>query len=223
MGTTRSYPESRRAFRRSTPIVAIAIAAAVVSPSCDPYVTLQSEGQCATAEELQDRARSLRLRKSRPVVGAIPDVAPAGFSGEGTYAFDLEEAIALKRGRDGWREHLEGLGFERGYVATWRRGAEFVKVEVFEFGSHRSALELQAWTNGLNCPYANETFVVPEVAGSIGFQVRWSGDFTNDQVSFVRGSQRFVVIVGNNTNSPPPRAMIDAAVEQLANGLKHKD
>ncbi len=207
----------------------MAIGVALAGASCTPFVGVRVDvppppprpvHPCATAEALQARAQSLPQPRSRPFLRLLPNVAPPQFGTDGTYTLDLNEAASTRTGREGvWRHRLRGLGFRRGYVATWRRGLEFVKVEVFEFGSPDSALGLQAWTNGLNCPFANEAFQVPEVAGSIGFQVRWEGGFANDQVSFVRGPRRYVVIVGNGSNSPPPRAMIADAVRKLAEAV----
>jgi len=62
-------------------------------------------------------------------------------------------------------------------------------------------------------------FDVDGVPGSIGFKVRWSDGFTNDQVSFVRGNRRYVVVAGNGTNLPPAREVIVDATRQVADGL----
>ncbi len=103
--------------------------------------------------------------------------------------------------------------------------------EILEHGQCRSAVKcplkrgnsrgtpLQAWTNGLNCPFAAQVFDVDGVPGSIGFKVRWSDGFTNDQVSFVRGNRRYVVVAGNGTNLPPAREVIVDATRQVADGL----
>ncbi len=193
---------------------------ASATSGCSFWVsTGEVEGSaCEAASELQRRAQKSpgRERAPRVRVDRLIPRPPEGYVLMESERLDLAGMVEVKRGRPGWAETLNELGYSDGLWAQWRTAAgEFIIVESYTVATPDAALILQSWANGLSCPFAREVFAVADVPGSIGFRIPWSGGFTNHQVSFVRGNTRFLLISGNGTDTPPPRAHLEQAARSL--------
>lgn len=88
-------------------------------------------------------------------------------------------------------------GYERDFIApnSWR-GDGFVATYVFELRSPEDAVQFDDESLRRRCQSTKETFSVSEVRGLIGLSTRGSAPPVEDQVSFVRGPRRYVVIRG---------------------------
>ncbi|MGH2756889.1 MAG: hypothetical protein ACRDI3_03785 [Actinomycetota bacterium] len=189
-----------------------------------PADALAPEVACRRGQQLQ--ASALLVDKEPSYRPLSPGVAFVERLPSGMHVWDeaflrtVEQAADDKSASGMWREKLAALGYVDGYFIEYMGPDSILKIEVYEFSTHQSALELQDWTNGLNCEYSNDVFTAPDVAGSIGFQVRWPtngfvGPHTNDQVSFVRGRRRYLIISGNGTDHPPTREVLFDVTRQV--------
>jgi hypothetical protein len=126
-----------------------------------------------------------------------------------------QEVAAGRSGESGWIEHLRATDFRRGIWRQWRaETGEVLQAEVLQFGSHTDAIAFQGWTIRASCPNATAVFTVDDVPGSIGLALRWAGGDASEQVSFVRGSRRYLAAV--RTSSPPPRLMVLSVLHDLS-------
>ena len=84
-----------------------------------------------------------------------------------------------------------------------------LQVGVLQFASHADAMEFQDWIIYASCPNASAAFPVEATEGSVGLALRWSdGDFS-EQVSFVRGSRRYLAAVRTGVPNSTRDGLID--------------
>lgn len=120
-----------------------------------------------------------------------------GYDGKVT-AFDVANGP-----RQSWEtpQMMEQFGFKEGYERdfiapnSWR-GNGFIATYVFELSSPEDAVQFDNESLRRRCQSTKETFSVPEVRGLIGLSTRGSAPPVEDQVSFIRGPRRYVVIRG---------------------------
>jgi hypothetical protein len=181
-----------------------------------------SDDPCAAADRLLVEAERLpEATTSQPDFGSprvFLSTPPPGFQHLWHAVIDLEDAVSYKAKREArWYDRLSNFGFKRGYTSEWSNTEDFLTLEIFELDSHESALELLRWdARSFECHYAHEVFSVDGVHGTIGFQTRREGSFTDDSVSFVRGSRRYEIHTRNGTDQPPSRSIIEDAVRDIA-------
>lgn len=105
---------------------------------------------------------------------------------------DARDAARFGPSDAAWAERLSERGFDGGYARRWSSGGVIVVTAVFRFRSPRDALEFEAFTRNDRCEYVDDAFPVPGVTGAVGMTFVTEGS-TVDQVSFVKGSYRFMV------------------------------
>jgi hypothetical protein len=114
-----------------------------------------------------------------------------------------------------WYVELDRQDFTIGWVqALSFRGLE-LSVKLEQFGSHRQAVAYSTWLAlEVNCRYSNEVFA-GRVPGSLGFQIRFRSGSITEQLTFVRGSNRYTVAV-NRPDAPADHSLVDRLAEEIA-------
>jgi hypothetical protein len=118
--------------------------------------------------------------------------------------------VGRERGEQ-WSEELLRDRFVGGYRRWWQAPTgHIVLVQVFDFETHEGALTFQHWIVYGSCTSSDEAFASAAVPGGIGQHIGWSNGDESDQISFVRGTRRYLVGVRGTTS--PPRALLVHAV-----------
>jgi hypothetical protein len=141
--------------------------------------------------------------------------------GEGFTRIDdrpVPTAAVLAEGRRDpqyWLDEAAATGFQGGYEHWWDIDpGPIAEAAVLQFADHAGAVKYQDDLTYGSCTSSRDSFPAPEVAGSVGLQIWWSDGDISEQVSFVRGSRRFIVSI--RAGSTPPRSMVLEAVHEIA-------
>jgi hypothetical protein len=119
--------------------------------------------------------------------------------------------VGRERGEE-WSEELLRDRFVGGYRRWWQAPTgHIVIVQVFDFETHEGALAFQRWIVYASCTSSDEAFALAAVPGGIGQHIGWSNGDESDQISFVRGTRRYLVGVRGATS--PPRVTLVHAVD----------
>lgn len=110
-----------------------------------------------------------------------------------------------------WAAAFSRYGMQGAWVRAWRSPAQLEMI--YLLADHREALAFQRWAGDFSCHYANVAYSVPGVPGSIGFQIRWASGGFSDQVSFVRGPRRYLVVVPSKVAPRHPNLVVELARE----------
>jgi hypothetical protein len=87
---------------------------------------------------------------------------------------------------------LRRYGYVGGYRRDWASGGRILTVFAYQFASARDADAFDVYANESACPYALQSFMFADLAGATGLRVRTSDGGDAEQVSFVRGTRRFL-------------------------------
>ena len=116
----------------------------------------------------------------------------------------------MAAGRDDaadWVSNLQRDGFRRGLFRQWAlSGGGTLQAEVLQFPSHGDALAFQDWVIGGSCTNASDVFAVAGDPTAVGLRIDWPGGDISDQVSFVRGSRRY--LAGVRMGDAPDRDLV---------------
>jgi hypothetical protein len=219
-------PGPGRHSRRQTGLAIVAALAVLVAvlvqclPSSDDAATSSAipADVCPRTRELLDQASSAAATHLPPV-GDLTELLPTATTTPSIpYPDTLWPTPAdVADGRSdpaSWVTELTQDGYKGG---VWREcGSDTgrLQVEVLQFDSHAHAIGFQDWIIYASCPNATEAFAVPGVPGSIGLRLLWPSGDISDQVSFVRGSRRYLAAV--RAGSAPARATVLSLTDDLA-------
>lgn len=98
-----------------------------------------------------------------------------------------------------WRAELDEDGFRRGLIRTWDLPNGIAQVQVYEFATQEGALAFQRFAVGGSCGASRDVFAPKSVARSTGLQIWWADGDESEQVSFVRGTRRYLANVRAST------------------------
>jgi hypothetical protein len=161
----------------------------------------------------------LRAAEGRPdhaaeIPNRLPLLVPMSMGPSYRAVGDEHVADARQVGRERgeeWSEQLLRDRFVAGYRRWWQAPTgESVLVQVFDFETHEGALAFQHWIVFGSCTSSDEAFALASVPGGIGQHIGWSNGDESDQISFVRGTRRYLVGVRGATS--PPRTILVHAV-----------
>jgi hypothetical protein len=114
-----------------------------------------------------------------------------------------------------WIAELTHDHYERGLWREWQATTGgLLQTEVLQFDSHVDALAFQDWVISGSCFSATDVFGALSVQEGIGLRLNWPNGDVSDQVSFVRGSRRYLAAF--RAGSPPPRAVVLSLCADLA-------
>lgn len=96
---------------------------------------------------------------------------------------------------------LRAAGFASAYRRIWiRSDGTTLGSDVFVFESHAGALSFHQAVSAYACRYSTEAFAVP--GGGVGLRIRYgSGDPFRDQVAWVDGNRRILIVIGYRHDS----------------------
>ena len=126
----------------------------------------------------------------------LPKTLGPGLVGRTDLPFPDARALASGRtDEEGWIDALDLNGFQVGLERYWFGVHTYAAVEVLRFGSHAGALGFQHWIIHGSCVNATRVFAVDDMPGSVGLQLIWGNQDVSEQVSFVRGPNRYLVSI----------------------------
>jgi len=125
----------------------------------------------------------------------------------------LEIVVASRVNPEDVRVELTRDGFVDGYEQEWE-GIVDVGFAAYRFATPEGARAFNAFGNSFACQFANEAFRGPR--GSIGLQVRYASGRIGEQISWVSGDTRIVVISFQDA-APPDHSAIEGLVAQVPN------
>lgn len=168
-----------------------------VSPICRETDRLLD---AAESEPLGDPSRIDRLETLAPVeIGR-------GFEPVGDTRIPGAVTIGDSRGPV-WLAELQEDGFRRGLIRSWDLpDGAIAQVQVYEFDTPEGALAFQRFAVGGSCGASRDVFEPRGVAQAVGLQIWWADGDESEQVSFVRGTRRYLA----NVRAPivPERALV---------------
>jgi hypothetical protein len=143
----------------------------------------------AESEPLGDPSRIDRLETLAPVdIGR--DFAPVGDT-------RIPGAVTIGESRGPvWLAELQEDGFRRGLIRNWDLpDGAIAQVQVYEFATPQGALAFQRFAVGGSCGASRDVFAPRSVARAVGLQIWWADGDESEQVSFVRGTRRYLATV----------------------------
>jgi hypothetical protein len=206
-------------------LVALAVPTAILvqflpsSPGDGARVTTGASDVCARTRELLDQAATA-TQPTSPPIDDLTQVLPSVTTVPSTpYPDNPWPTPALVAGgrpdADVWIGQLTRDGYQNGLWRQWQSDAGGVlQVEVLQFDSHAHAIDFQDWIIYASCSNADDVFAAPDVPGSIGLRLIWSNGDISEQVSFVRGSRRYLAAF--RAGSIPPRSTVLSLTGDLA-------
>jgi len=120
----------------------------------------------------------------------------------------LDLVVASRVNPEEVRIELTRDGFADGYEQEWE-GTLDVGFSAYRFSATEGAQGFNAFGNRFACQFANEAFRGPR--GSIGLQVRYASGRIGEQISWVSGDTR-VVVISFHDQAPPDHSAIEALV-----------
>jgi hypothetical protein len=174
--------------------------------------------------EICERAEAL-LADTEDVPTNLPrDLAPTDLAAAFPGSVLLQPNVLLTSAdivREGipetaaWHRELDRQGFVIGFSQHMSFRGLDLGVKTERFGSHRGAVTYTTWLAlDVNCRYSNEVFT-GRVPGSLGFQIRYRSGNITEQLTFVRGSNRYTVSV-NGPDAPADHALVNRLAEEIA-------
>lgn len=156
-----------------------------------PGAICEDVGDLLAISEGSSRDPASRVAPAQELLA--PRFFPADSVSEATSDLDSEAASGtdseLRRGR------LEDAGFRTASARDWRRsGEEALSHRITELGSFGQALAYHNWASRNTCQYAVAVFDAPSVPDGVGFRTRYRDGRTGEQVAFVQGNRRHIVL-----------------------------
>lgn len=203
-------PETRSRGRRVVRLLVAGGLVVIVGLTAILVVTGPTARSCARTDDLLRRAEATSdAAPSSPsdLRTLLPSSLGEGYRDAGEQVVHDAATIGRERG-DAWRVQLQEAGFVAGYRRWWFRlpSGPMIGLQVFDFRTHAGALTFQHWIVHASCTSSSDVFTLDEVAGGIGQHIEWSDGSQSDQISFVRGTRRYLVSVHGNVS--PDRALI---------------
>jgi hypothetical protein len=137
------------------------------------------------------------------VLSRFPTRSPSGRPVVQQQFVPTAQVAASEKDPVAWAGAFEHYGMVGTWMRMWASPSE--GEEVFIFSTHKDALAFQAWASGQSCGYSSLAFSLPHVPGSVGFRIQYASGGYSDQVSFVRGPRRYLVIVPPDTAPSNPK------------------
>jgi hypothetical protein len=175
---------------------------------------------CDTTRALLDGAESTPLGDVHPIEDLdplLPESVGAGFTRQADRPIPDAQELASGRGDPSfWLDVATETRFLHGYEHWWDLDpGPIAEAQVLQFATHEDALSFQDRVVFGSCHSSREAFDVAGIEGTIGLQIWWSNGDVSEQVSFVRGSRRYLVSIRAGA-APPPRAMVLVATRSAA-------
>jgi hypothetical protein len=194
------------------------VEAQVASPTPRPSVVSPTTWVCSETDRL------LRAAEAEPVgdaarVGPLKELAPTRigptFKLLGERRIPDAEAIGNDRGLV-WLAELQEDGFQHGLLRVWHLPRRTTaSIHIYEFATPEGALAFQRFAlEDESCPYSHDVFEVDRLSGTIGLQIYWADGTESEQISFVRGSRRYLANVRGPTI--PERSLVLRLTERLS-------
>lgn len=157
-----------------------------VSPICRETDRLLD---AAESDPLGDPSRIERLET------LVPDGIGRIFEPVGDTRIPGAVTIGESRGPV-WLKELQADGFRRGLIRGWDLpDGAIAQVQVYEFATPEGALAFQRFAVGGSCAASRDVFAPRSVARAVGLQIWWADGDESEQVSFVRGTRRYLANV----------------------------
>ena len=118
---------------------------------------------------------------------------PPGFTPTADSWMSLQEAAHSRRDPEEGRRTLRKYEYQSGYFRAWASNDIVAGARVFQFSSPANAFAFHAYAARYACVFSNDAYTVPAIAGSIGLEIRYRDGRITDQISFVRGTRRYLV------------------------------
>jgi hypothetical protein len=126
-----------------------------------------------------------------------------------------QEMAEGRSGAGDWVSHLTDDGFRGGIFRQWQADEGWIlQAEVLQFPDHAHALAFQDWIVSASCLNARGAFTVEGVSGSVGLRLYWENGDISEQVSFVRGSRRYLAAI--RAGVIPPRNDVLSVTSDVA-------
>ena len=170
-----------------------------------------SRDPCSVVDELV--AADAPERTVRAPRAWMPSRVVPGYTITWEGPLTLEIVVASRVNPEDVRVELTRDGFVDGYEQEWE-GIVDVGFAAYRFATPDGARAFNAFGNTFACQFANEAFRGPR--GSIGLQVRYASGRIGEQISWVSGDTRIVVISFQDA-VPPDHSAIDGLVAQVPN------
>jgi len=170
-----------------------------------------SRDPCSVVDELV--AADAPERTVRAPRAWMPSRVVPGYTITWEGPLTLEIVVASRVNPEEVRVELTRDGFVDGYEQEWE-GILDVGFAVYRFATPDGARAFNAFGNTFACQFANEAFRGPR--GSIGLQVRYASGRIGEQISWVSGDTRIVVISFHDA-VPPDHSAIEGLVAQVPN------
>jgi hypothetical protein len=136
----------------------------------------------------------------------------------GDFAQDLTLAAQNHGGgsEEAWEAALAEHGFVGGWKREWSLGdpqftSDSLMEQVFEFSTPNGARDFQRSLTEATCGSSGDLFSVPGIPGAVGLRFVFDGDRVSDQVSFVVGQRRFVLVLGEPGGEPDRQQLFHLA------------
>jgi len=142
----------------------------------------------ATADQLAILRLPDTLLRSPPKGIGFDGVAPSADS-----FMTLQQAADTRRDPAEGERVLRRYGYVGGYRRDWSSNGRLMSVFAYQFSSAGNAQAFDVYAAESVCPYGTETFTFSDLSGATGLRLRTLTGGIAEQVSFVRGTRRFVV------------------------------
>jgi hypothetical protein len=125
---------------------------------------------------------------------------------------DADKAASYRPDNELWYPAFVQTGFESGWARNWAppSGKPMVGTTVWDFLSPEGAQAIQSFAGRYACQSANEVFQVTGIDGAMGLDLG-----TTQQVSFVRGDKRFLIVAAYEKPQKNHRFVADLAKRAL--------
>lgn len=153
----------------------------------------------------------------------VEDTIPAGY--EPPFGFflrtdgplDLEEAaLGLPPNKPTWVAALKTYEFRGGWARSWgQRNVKTLAVRIYELGDSNWARTFNEFANETMCGYARDAYEVDDVEGTIGMRIVHRDGVLTEQVSFVRGHRRYVVLMASYDHDEVDRRVVIDLVREI--------
>jgi hypothetical protein len=184
--------------------IVLLVAFGLVAAVTVPVVAYQTSG-CGRVHHLND----LASEDLNGYFGQIDDLrtvfppkgeAPPAVDAEGPLT--PEQIAGSRRDPAAWLEALRRDGFNDAWVQHLQSTVG-LEEQVFQFRSHQGALDFQAWAMHSSCGFSTRVFTIDGVSSTVGMAVNNPGGTVYQQVSFVRGTRRYLIRTESSTTRYP--------------------
>ena len=198
------------------------VEAQVVSPTPRPSAEGPTTWICSETDRLLGAAEAEPVGDAARV-GSLKELAPTRIGPTFKLLGDHRIPDAQTIGNDSglvWLAELEEDEFRHGLIRAWQLPRRTTaSVHIYEFATREGALAFQRFAlEDESCPNSHDVFEVDRLSGTIGLQIYWADGTESEQVSFVRGSRRYLA----NVRGPviPERARILRLTKRLSRTAK---